>query len=308
MTYNEQLQIGRVITEHKASYVVLVCGKQYTAHVRGCFHQQEDKKFPKVGDYVELAFLDDNKVVIEKILPRTSEVVRKSAHDETVQVIVANIDYVFIVMGVDNDFNLRRLERYLAISNQAHITPVVILNKSDIAVDIDMYISQTKAIIGDVAVHAVSAKKGDGMEVFNLYLQNGKTGVLLGSSGAGKSTIINHLLKDTVQKIKDVRVHDSRGRHTTTVRQLFELPSTGFLIDTPGMRELGFIKKDDIGDTFSDIELLASKCRFPNCDHIKSDGCRVQEALQKKEIDQKHFDNYLKLQDRKAETRPARRK
>jgi ribosome biogenesis GTPase len=300
---------GRIITEHKASYVVLADGVDYVATVRGHFHDGEEKRFPKVGDYVELSVLEEGKAVIEKIEPRTSEVVRKSAHDDTIQVMVANVDYVFIVMGLDDDFNLRRLERYLVLSEQANITPVVILNKADIAVDVDLYLRQTKEVAKSVAVYAVSAKTGQGMEVFAEYMKDGKTGVLLGSSGAGKSTITNNLLKEVLQDTKSVRETDSRGRHTTTTRELFALPSGGYLIDTPGMRELGFVQEEDVTEgTFSDIELLAYECKFPNCDHIKSAGCKVQEALQSGELDKKHFDNYLKLLARHSETRSSRRR
>ncbi len=309
MTDIPQTVRGRIITEHKASYVVLADNDEYVATVRGHFHDEEDKRFPKVGDYVEMSVLEEGKAVIEDIEERTSQVVRKSAHDDTIQVMVANVDYVFIVMGLDDDFNLRRLERYLVLSEQANITPVVILNKVDVVDDVDLYMSQTQDVSKAVDVYAVSALTGEGMDVFSEYMKEGKTGVLLGSSGAGKSTITNYLLQETLQDTKSVREIDSRGRHTTTTRELFKLPSGGFLIDTPGMRELGFVQEDDMGEgTFSDVELLAYECRFPNCDHIKSAGCAIQVALEEGSLDKKHFDNYLKLQQRNAETRPSRKR
>jgi len=300
---------GRIITEHKASYVVISDGNQYVATVRGHFHDEEEKRFPKVGDYVMLSVLEEEKAVIESIEERRSEVVRKSAHDDTIQIMVTNVDYVFIVMGLDDDFNLRRLERYLVLTEQAHITPVVILNKADVVDDVSLYLRQTQEVAKEVAVHVVSATEGQGMEIFAEYMKDGATGVLLGSSGAGKSTITNYVLKEVLQDTKTVRETDSRGRHTTTVRELFELPSGGYLIDTPGMRELGFVSEEEMGEgTFADIDLLTYECKFPNCDHVKSAGCAVQNALRDGLLDRKHFDNYLKLQNRKAETRNARKR
>lgn len=304
-----QTHRGRVITEHKASYVVMADDREYIATIRGHFHEGLSTQFPKVGDYVVLTILEDEKAIIESIEPRVSELTRKSAHDDTIQVMVANVDYVFIVMGLDADFNVRRLERYLVLSEQAHITPVVILNKSDVVDDISRYLVQTQEVAGDAKVYAVSAKTGEGMEVFDTYLRDGATGVLLGSSGAGKSTITNHVLKESLQDTQLVRETDSRGRHTTTTRELFKVSSGGYLIDTPGMRELGFVSEEEITDgTFADIELITRVCKFSNCDHVKSAGCAVQDAIAKGVIGQKHFENYLKLQTRKAETRNARKR
>jgi ribosome biogenesis GTPase len=309
MTDIPQTIRGRVITEHKASYVVAADSREYVASIRGHFHEGEATQFPKVGDYVVLSVLEEEKAIIETIEPRRSEVMRKSAHDDTIQVMVVNVDYVFIVMGLDDDFNLRRLERYLVLSEQAHITPIVILNKSDVVDDLDLYVRQATEVAGKAAVHAVSATTGVGMEVFDGYFTDEITAVLLGSSGAGKSTITNHLLGNQIQDTKEVRSFDSRGRHTTTTRELFKLPKGGYLIDTPGMRELGFVSEEDITDgTFADIEILTYSCKFPNCDHVKSVGCAVQAAIAEGEIDQKHFDNYLKLQARKSETRNARKR
>jgi ribosome biogenesis GTPase len=309
MTFIPQKIRGRVITEHKASYIVSDGIFEYVATIRGHFHEATQKQFPKVGDFVQLTVLEDEKGIIESIEKRASEVIRKSAHDDTLQVMVTNVDFVFIVMGLDADFNLRRLERYLVLSEQAGITPIVILNKADVVDDAASYVMQAQEVSGKAEVFAISAETGENMDVFDSYLKNDKTAVLLGSSGAGKSTITNYLLKRTEQDTKTVRELDSRGRHTTTVRQLFKVPTGGYLIDTPGMRELGFVSDEEITEgTFADIESLTQACKFTNCDHVKSAGCAVQEALQKGELDQKHFDNYLKLQARKAETRNARRR
>jgi ribosome biogenesis GTPase len=300
---------GRVITEHKASYVVSCDGSILDATLRGIFHEDEDVLFPKVGDYVQVTILEDGKGVIESVEERKSIVMRKSAHDDTEQIMVANVDFVFVVMGMDDDFNLRRLERYLVLSEQAHITPVIILNKADIATDVDEKKEAVLTVAQDTPVHVVSAKTGEGMEVFAQYLTQGATGVLLGSSGAGKSTITNYLLQSQVQETRGVRDTDSRGRHTTTVRELFQVDTGGYLIDTPGMRELGFVSEEDmVAGTFSDIEILACDCKFSNCDHVKSAGCAVQAAIEQGALDNAHFQNYLKLQARQAETRNARKR
>ncbi len=300
---------GRVVIEHKASYGVLADGIEYIATVRGYFHEGAARDFPKVGDYVVMTALEKGKAVIEKVLPRSSEVVRKSAHDDTPQVIVTNVDVMFIVMGLDADYNLRRLERYLVLAQQAGVTPVIVLNKMDVSDSVLQQTQEVAAVCGGAPVFAVSAKSGEGMEQFVSYFEGEKTAVLLGSSGAGKSTITNYLLSHSTQETQEVREDDSRGRHTTTTRELFTLPGGGFLIDTPGMRELGFVSEQDTTEgTFSDIELLTYACKFSNCDHIKSAGCAVQNAIATGEIDQKHFDNYMKLQQRSAETRPSRKR
>lgn len=305
----EQLLRARVITEHKASYVLSYAGGIVDATLRGSFHEDEGTLFPKVGDYVQFTLLEDRKGIIESIENRKSIVMRKSAHDDTEQIMVANVDYVFVVMGMDADFNLRRLERYLVLSEQAHIKPIIILNKSDIADDVQQKTKAVEEIAQDTPVHVVSAKTGDGMEVFAQYLTQGVTGVLLGSSGAGKSTVTNYLLQKQVQETKGVRNADSRGRHTTTVRELFEVDTGGCLIDTPGMRELGFVSEEDtLSSTFHDIELLTYDCKFSNCDHVKSDGCAVQAAIEEGVIDDAHFQSYRKLQARQAETRSSRRR
>ncbi len=306
---NENQIQARVITEHKASYVVKAEEREYTATVRGAFHERPRTVFPKVGDYVCITIVSDNKAVIETVLPRKSEIVRKSAHDDTKQVMVANVDYVFIVMGLDQDFNLRRLERYLTLVNQAQVSAVIILNKEDKVESPDEYVASVIQVAGDTPVHCVSAKQGSGMDVFDRYLVDGKTGVLLGSSGAGKSTIINYLLSKGVQRTQGVRTQDDRGKHTTTVRELFALPSGGSLIDTPGMRELGFVSDEELlQGSFVEIEELAASCRFTNCDHQKSDGCAIREAVDAGTLDVRHVANYLKLQQRQAETRPKRKR
>ncbi|MCA9365882.1 ribosome small subunit-dependent GTPase A [Candidatus Kaiserbacteria bacterium] len=286
---------ARVAEEHKTNYVIWDKDKEFLATVRGAFFTEQT--FPKVGDYVEYTELTDGKAVIEEVLPRTTAVVRKSAHTGEPQTIVANVDTIFIVMGLDDDFNLNRLERYLLLAEQSNVRSVVVLNKADKVQDAGDYIKKVKDVAGSSLVFAVSAKTGDGMEKLFTQIQNDETVVLLGSSGAGKSTITNWLLQADKQSVRGVREDDSRGRHTTTSRQMFELPSGGYLIDTPGMRELGLIdgSDEDENTVFELIEELSTQCQFRNCDHEKSKGCAVLKAIESNELTERQLQNYHKL-------------
>ena len=289
------MEKARVIREHKTNYILFAEGVEIIATVRGSF--LASKQFPKVGDYVVFSSLGEGAGVIEEILPRTSTIMRKDAETGKAQIIVTNVDLVFIVMGLDNDFNLSRLERYLLLVKQSDVKAVVVLNKIDAVPDYSPYLDEVKKISGDVPVYAVSALNKQNMDILLTQLVAGSTAVLLGSSGAGKSTITNWLLNTDTQKINSVREDDSRGRHTTTARQLFTLPSGAFLIDTPGMRELGILE-DGEGDeeaVFSQIDELSMECEFSNCDHLKSKGCAVLGAIEMGDLSERQLFNYLKL-------------
>ncbi len=292
------MKTARVIEEHKTSYIISDGDNEFTATVRGAFFN--DGNFPKVGDYVNYAVVTNTngQAVIEEIKPRTTAIVRKSKKTGGEQVIVANVELMVIVMGLDSDFNISRLERYLLLAKQSKVKAVVILNKSDSVEDIKKYINLAEDVAGAVPVHAVSALTAENMEVLLTYLTPNTTAVLLGSSGTGKSTITNWLLQEDKQKVKSVRADDSRGRHTTTARQLFALPSGGYLIDTPGMRELNVISNtiDDESVVFKKIDILTKQCQYSKCDHEKSEGCAVLAAVEKKEISERQVRNYLKLQ------------
>lgn len=292
---------GRIIEEHKTKYIVLIEGDIFTATVRGSFFDGD--MFPKVGDYVMCEKISENKAVIEEVLPRTSTISRTATETGNVQTLVTNVDMVFIVMGLDNDFNISRLERYLLLAAQSNIVPVIILNKVDVANDIDNYFNQVTNIAQGVSVHAVSATTGEDMSELLPYFKSGKTIVLLGSSGAGKSTITNWLLKDDVQSVGEVRGDNSRGRHTTTSRQLFAIPCGGFLIDTPGIRELGIIDTsvEDEDRVFAIIDKFSSQCKFKDCDHEKSAGCAVLTALENGDISKRQLENYRKLKQERLD-------
>ena len=290
---------GRVVEVQRIhTSVVLDSGETVLATVRGEFH--ETGEYPKVGDWVEVSLIDKAKMdqaVIETVLPRTSVIERLDQESLQSQILVTNIDVIFIVMGLDGDFNPKRLERYLSLATQSKIDPVIILNKADIAENLEEKKTLIAGMVGDVPVHIVSAKTGEEISSIKGYFESDTTAVLLGSSGAGKSTITNWLLEDEVQDTKGVREGDSRGRHTTTTRQLFTLPGGGFLIDTPGMRELSLVKSDENNDdsVIDQVQKLAYDCQFSNCDHDKSVGCAVLAAVEQGELEISSLENYYKL-------------
>lgn len=287
---------GRVIAEHKTNYIVFDGHKELTATVKGSFFIGNN--FPKVGDWILFTEGAKNKATINEILPRYSQIMRQTAESGEPQVIVANVNIIFIVMGLDNDFNLSRLERYLLLAKQSQVKPVILLNKSDLPVDLEAMLKKVKVVAGPAQVYAISATNGINMEILTNYLTADVTAVLLGSSGAGKSTITNWLLKKDVQKIGEVRGDDSRGRHTTTARQLFTLPTGAYLIDTPGMRELSIVESvaDEEDTTFLKIVELSKQCKFSNCDHQKSKQCAVLSALGNGEVSERELASYLKIQ------------
>lgn len=298
---------GRVIAEYRASYDVLFNEAVYTASLRGHFHEAPGYAFPKVGDYVTLAEAAPGKMVIENVLPRHNTITRLAPHDGTLQVMVANVDYLCIVMGLDADFNIARLERYLALADQSNVAPVIILNKADHAENRAVLEEAVVAIAPHVPVHMVSALTGEGMDALQPYVASGKTLVLLGSSGAGKSTITNYLMRTRTQATTGLRERDGRGRHTTTHRQLFILPTGGHLIDTPGMRELALIAPEEgMGETFADVERIMNQCRFSNCDHDKSDGCAVQAALLQGTLTPERWKQYQKIAHNEERVRRVR--
>src|SRR6185369_17122936 len=238
---------------------------------------------PAVGDWVVVRKLaDENRGAITAVLPRRSWFSRRMAgHVTDEQVVAANVDVVFIVMALDDDFSPRRLERYLLLARESGASPVILLTKPDVCVDVPARVAEIAALAGDVPVHVVSPKFDQGLDRVAEHVPAGKTGALLGSSGVGKSTIINRLVGREVQKTRHIRESDSKGRHTTTHRQLVFLPNGGFLIDTPGMRELQLWDVGEaVKETFDDIEALALECRFSDCRHRDEPRCAVKTAVE----------------------------
>jgi ribosome biogenesis GTPase len=238
----------------------------------------------------------DSEASIDALLPRRSRFSRKVAGETTEeQVVAANIDTVFLVSGLDHDFNLRRIERYLTTAWDGGARPVIILNKADLATDLPAAIAQVEAVACGAPIHAMSSKRGDGVEVLGAYLAPGQTCAFLGSSGVGKSTLVNRLRGDERQRTAEVRASDSRGRHTTTNRELLELPGGGLLIDTPGMREMQ-LWEGSLEDAFADIHALATGCHFRDCRHTTEPRCAVVAASEHGGLDPARLESYRRLQ------------
>jgi ribosome biogenesis GTPase len=232
------------------------------------------------------------------VLERKSRFVRKVAGSVVAeQVVAANVDVVLLVAGLDGDFNPRRLERYLVLAHDSGARPVIVLSKADLAEDLAGAIEAARSVGGpDVPVHAVSAPRDEGYDALAEYLEPGRTVALLGSSGVGKSTIVNRLAGEELQRTQEVRATDGRGRHTTTHRQLILLPAGGLLMDTPGMRELQLWDVDEgVEETFADVEELAASCRFPNCEHDSEPGCAVRAAIAEGRLTSERLASYQKL-------------
>jgi len=262
--------------------------EEIDAIVSGKFMHGVDQSadMPVTGDWVLIRRSGSGPAVIHAVLPRVSKFSRKAKGDTAYdkveeQVLVANIDTAIIVAAAGQDWNARRIERYIALVIDSGARPVVAITKADLAEDIEELVHRTRSLAPALLVFAVSALTGQGMDRFDEFLLPGVTAVLVGSSGAGKSTLLNHLARRNLQRVQDIRADDHKGRHTTSVRTLFRLPSGALLIDTPGLREIQlWTSEEDVDATFPEIEALAVSCKFRDCTHDNEPGCAVREAIE----------------------------
>ena len=290
---------ARVTAVHKERYEI-VCQHGIThARQKTKEYYCGDALFPTTGDFVMIHYIPNGDSQILATLPRRTFFSRREPgavlRD---QAVAANFDYVFIMQSLNMDFNVKRLERYLTLAWQSGATPVILLTKADLVDDYWEYLCQAERVAAGVNIHVVSAHTGFGLAQLNAYLQPGKTLVFLGSSGVGKSSLVNALAGEPVMAVNGIREDDSKGRHTTTHRQLIRLKSGVMIIDTPGMRELGmWDASEGLRDAFADVQQFVGKCRFSDCTHSTEPGCAIKAAIESGELDVARWESYRKLKE-----------
>jgi ribosome biogenesis GTPase len=302
----DEFDIGRVIAEHKERYIVKTIKREFEAEITGNmrFTAKSRVDFPAVGDWVAITTYESDFAIIHQILPRFSTVQRQAVGQfGEIQIIGVNIDYALIVQAVDRDFNINRLERYLTICYSSKVEPIIILSKIDLIDESRLHdmIENIHARIKNVPIISISNETLSGFDVIKSYLGKGKTYCLLGSSGVGKSTLVNSLAGKTIMRTDTISENTNKGRHVTSHRELFILENGGILIDNPGMREVGIADTaNGLEITFDQIISLSKGCRFKDCSHLNEAGCRVLEAVNSGGIDRTSYENYQKMEREKV--------
>ncbi len=300
----ESYDVGRIITEHRERYMVLTGKGEFEAEVTGNmrFTAEDRLDFPAVGDWVAIT-IHESIAIIHRLFPRKSILLRQAVgRFGASQVIASNIDFAFIVQSVDRDYNINRLERYLTLCHSANVIPVIILSKADLIDNTQLaeMMENLKSRITDVRVFGLSNHTLYGYDTLNAVLVKGKTYCFLGSSGVGKSTIVNNLAGEEIMKTNIISLSTGKGKHTTNRRELIILKNGAVIIDTPGLREVGIADNaEGLENTFDHIVRLAGRCKFSNCKHTHEKGCAVLEAVEKGVINKASYSNYLKMEREK---------
>ncbi|RDY62006.1 ribosome small subunit-dependent GTPase A [Flagellimonas nanhaiensis] len=298
--------VGRIISEHKERYVVKTETNEYDGEIIGNlrFSASSRADFPAVGDWVAISPYDEDKVLIHAILPRKTVLERQAVgkHGEK-QIIATNIDFALIMQAVDRDFNVNRIERYLTICHTSKVKPIIVLNKIDLISEVELegHIDEVRKRISDAPILAISNESQEGIQQLSNRIEKGKTYCLLGSSGVGKSTLLNSLMGKDLMRTGSIGLGTNRGKHVTTHRELRVLENGGILIDNPGMREVGIVDSSDgLEVTFDTIMELSKECKFKDCSHTTETGCAVISAVDNGEIDETSYDNYLRMEREKS--------
>jgi len=305
---DKELIPARIIEVHREQYKIVTEYGEKTAKLKGSLFYNNSQKnvYPAVGDFVLVKQNPYGEDIIYKVLERKSKFSRMDCFYEKEQVVATNFDYIFIMTSLNYDFNIKRLERYLTIAWQSGGNPVIILTKADLCSDYKLYEEQLENVSIGVPIIAVSSHTGEGLSEVCKFVNASETIVFLGSSGVGKSSLVNAIANEEIMKVNDIREYDSKGRHTTTHRQLVMLKNGTMIIDTPGMRELGMWEASEgLNKTFDEIEEIACRCKFGDCTHNSEPGCAVKESLESGYLTYDRWNNYIKL---KKEAEFAKRK
>ncbi len=302
----KDIDVARVVSEHKERYLVKNPLGEFEAEILGNmrFTAKERSDFPAVGDWVSILVYDNDKAIIHHILPRKNKLERTAVGKTTEkQIIACNIDFAMILMAVDRDYNLNRIERYLTICYESKITPIIILNKVDLKApgELEKLKKEINNRFKEIQFFGLSNISGQGIEELKSFIEEGRTYCLLGSSGVGKTTLINTLSGHGELRTGEISAYAERGKHVTTHRELFILPGGGILIDNPGMREVGISNsKSGLSETFAKLYQYAANCKYTDCTHTHESGCAVVEALKNGIVDPEEYDNYIRLSKEEA--------